>query len=263
IVLEPPPSTKPRPKPQLAPSCASHPPPHAQCANSGYVHPASRAVEAQIAPNRQRSAPELSGIIPANPTLNICSNITSAAGERSSRSPRRKKGSAAIQPQVFPATTNPFSGRPAAPCQAKPTITYTNAATAVTQSAPTKPSAALRDLPNPELISAKPAPANGTSRMRSKQNTADTSERVRREGATKSVTLLPPAGPDEHAPPARARTTLPPCRPARIQRAHRPMAAARQRPPQSPIPQPARIDPRVSYSSISKNSNARWHWPNR
>ena len=119
---------------------------------------------------------------------------------------------------------------------------------------PTMAWAALRDLPNPELISARPAPANGTRRMRSKQNTADTSERVRREGATKGVTLLPPAEPDEHGPPARARTTLPLCRPARIRRAHRPMAAVRRRQPQSPIPQPAIRDLRASYSSIPRRT---------
>jgi len=67
------------------------------------VQPASSAVEAQIAPSRHRSEPELSGIIPANATLNICSKIMSADGERSSRNPRRKNGSLAIQPQLLPA----------------------------------------------------------------------------------------------------------------------------------------------------------------
>src|ERR1022692_4511620 len=113
--------------------------------------------------------------------------------------------------------------------------------------------AALRALPSPELINARPAPANGTRKIRSKQKTADTSETNNGEGATKGVTLLPPAEPDENGPRARARTTLSLCRPARIRRAHRPMAAVLRRQAQSPIPQPAIRDRRASYCSVPSN----------
>src|SRR5580658_6369484 len=135
MVLEPPASRKPWPRAQLEPSSASHPPPQTQWANSGYVPPASRAVEAQIAPNRQRSAPAPSGIVAANPTLSICSQKARETEAPSRGSPRRKNGWAASQFQDFPPASTKCAGSPGKPCQEKPQTKYTTAATAMTHSA--------------------------------------------------------------------------------------------------------------------------------
>src|SRR5450631_2965655 len=120
MVLEPPASTKPWPSPALAPSCASHPSLHTQCANTGYVQPASSAVEAQAAPKRQRSVAAPKGIKAASPTLSICSQIANEAGEPSRASPRRKNGWNASQFHDFPPTVMACAGRLGKPCQEKP-----------------------------------------------------------------------------------------------------------------------------------------------
>src|ERR1017187_6464233 len=126
----PPASKKPRPRPQFTPSCASHPPPQTQCANTGYVQPARRAVDAQAAPNRQRSVPAPSGISAARPTLNICNNATSEAGEPSGCNPLKKNGSAATQFHCLPATVTTCAGPAANPCHANPQKKYTRTAAA-------------------------------------------------------------------------------------------------------------------------------------
>src|SRR5207249_4648188 len=118
--LEPPASTKPRPRPQFEPSWASQPPLQTQCANSGYVQPARSAVEAQLAPRRQRSAPAPSGIIAASPTLSIPSHAASDAGEPSSLRARKKNGPAAIQFHSLPATVKTCADWPTNPCQENP-----------------------------------------------------------------------------------------------------------------------------------------------
>src|ERR1700722_7584393 len=110
------------PEPPLSrkPSCDSHPPPHAQCANKGKVQPASSAVEAQLEPRRQRSAPPPSGMIAASPTLINPKSEGSDDHPPSSR-PLRKKRPPPIQFQFSPATRRANAGSPADPCHAAPT----------------------------------------------------------------------------------------------------------------------------------------------
>src|SRR5271165_752100 len=160
----------------MVPSWASQPPPHTQCANSGYVHPASTADDAQIAPSRQRSAAALSGIIAAIPTANICSTTDSDAGDPFISSPRRKNGCAAIQSQGFPPMVATCAARPAKPSHEKPMAVYTMAATDTTQSEASMACAALRDLPKPLLMSAIPATANGTMRIETRHKAVVISE---------------------------------------------------------------------------------------
>src|ERR1039458_300308 len=130
----PPASKNPRPRPQFTPSCASHPPPQTQCANTGYVQPARRAVDAQAAPNRQRSVPAPSGMSAARPTLNICSNAAREAADPSGGRARKKNGSAEIQFHCLPATVTTCAGPAANPCQENPQKKYTRTATARTNS---------------------------------------------------------------------------------------------------------------------------------
>src|SRR5437763_6450162 len=108
-------------------------------------------------------------MIAASPTLNICSNIIKDSVDMSSRRPCKKKGSAAIQFHDFPASRMECTGRPIAPCQEKPSATYTRALTPTTHSDASITCAALRQRPSPEFTSAKPAPAKGTRRIRTKQ----------------------------------------------------------------------------------------------
>src|SRR5271165_5571011 len=123
------------------------------------------------------------------------------------------------------------------------------AATAVTQRTASMAWAALRARPRPEAIIANPAPANGTSRIKRKQSTAEISDSGTTEGVGKGIILLPPEEPGENARRARARATPPPGRQERMRRAHRPTAAGPPRTPQFPIPQPAIENPRVSWLS--------------
>ena len=78
IVPDPAQSRNPSPMPRWA-ICESQPPPQTQCAKTGYVIPANRAVEAQIAPRRQRSEPLPRGMMAANPTDSICRQAMSEA----------------------------------------------------------------------------------------------------------------------------------------------------------------------------------------
>src|SRR5262252_7724751 len=59
-------------------------------------------------------------------------------------------------------------------------MTYTMAATAKTHSEASMTCAALRGRARPVLTSAKPAPASGTSRIRTTQSVAEVSERADR-----------------------------------------------------------------------------------
>lgn len=61
------------------------------------------------------------------------------------------------------------------------------AATAKTQSEASMTCTALRDRTSPVLTSAKPVPASGTIRIRTKQNVADVSEREK--GAAKPLSF--------------------------------------------------------------------------
>src|ERR1017187_301408 len=175
----PPASKKPRPRPQFTPSCASHPPPQTQCANTGYVQPASRAVDAQAAPNRQRSVPAPSGISAAKPTLNIWSNATSEAADPSGCNPRKKNGSAEIQFPAFPATVTTCAGPAANPCQENPQKKYTRTATARIESEESMEWAALRERPKPAAITASPAAAKGTRKISRTQRTVAVSDSPR------------------------------------------------------------------------------------
>src|SRR5579859_3357766 len=141
------------------------------------MKPASKAVEMQMAPSRQRSAPLPNGINAANPTQSICIHAASEAGEPSNCNPRKKNGSDAIQFQGLPPIMKTCADRPINPCQANPQKKYTMAATANTHNAAIIECAALRERPNPVLISASPAPANGTRRIEKMQRSAVASGR--------------------------------------------------------------------------------------
>src|ERR1039457_1448125 len=143
------PSTRPPPQPRLTPSCASHPPPHTQCANNGYVQPAKSAVDAQLAPRRQRSFPAPSGISAAMPTLNTCSHTVSAPRGPSCARPPKKNGSAPLQFHDLPATAMACDGPPGNPCQDHPKTKYARTATAAAQIEPNMAWAALRERPSP------------------------------------------------------------------------------------------------------------------
>src|SRR5437870_3749467 len=78
ITPEPPASMKPLPSPDSVPSAASRVCP-AKRAKTGYVQPASNAVEAQAALRRQRSAAAPNGIRHAKATLKTPSNAASEA----------------------------------------------------------------------------------------------------------------------------------------------------------------------------------------
>src|SRR5689334_19034577 len=102
---DPPASRNPAPMLKLVPRLASHPPAHTQCAKRGYVHAASRAVDAAHALSLQRSAPAPRAMDAARLTLMICSSAVGPAGEASKRTLRRKAVPEASQPQGLPART--------------------------------------------------------------------------------------------------------------------------------------------------------------
>ena len=104
----------------MSPSCASHPPPHTQCANNGYVQSgkkrgrgADRSQPPAIGARAERNQPRQS-------TLNIPSNAASDAGRAIEVDSAKKNGPGAIQFHPLPPSENSYAGPPAYPCQAKP-----------------------------------------------------------------------------------------------------------------------------------------------
>src|ERR1700680_4544714 len=73
---------------------------------------------------------------------------------------------------------NACAGSPRYPCHANPIAKYTRAATAITHNELSIECAALRERPNPALMRAIPAPAQGTRTMRTKQTPAAVSDKA-------------------------------------------------------------------------------------
>ncbi len=149
IVLLPPASRKPAPRPKFTPSCASQPPDHTQCVKRGKVIRASRAVERHMGPSRQRSEPVLTGMIAARPTVKNWKQSMRAEAEPSNGMPCAKGRSAAMRFHVAPATTKLCDGPPLIPAEQNPKLMKTMEATAKTQREATMVWAALRERPRP------------------------------------------------------------------------------------------------------------------
>src|SRR5205807_5715731 len=152
-----------------------------------YVHPAKSAVEAQAADSLQRSRHAPIGIRAANPTLKFCRPAAREIGAPSNSIPRRKNEPRASQFHCRPATTITCAGAPIYPCQAKPQMTYTPAATAKMQSEVSRQCAALRERPSPVLISESPATEKGARRIRTMRRPISAVEM----GKSTEVTLFP------------------------------------------------------------------------
>ena len=170
------------------------------------------AVDAHAAPKRQRSAPLPKGIMAASPALNMPSSTASDTGDEPNSMPLRRNPREPIQFQLLPWILNACAGRPRYPCQANPIAKYTRAATAITHNELSIECAALRERPNPALMRAIPASAQGTRRMRTKQRPAAVSDRT---GAGIDVTLHPHAGLGGNERRGSAPITARRCRPAR------------------------------------------------
>src|SRR5437016_1056478 len=174
--------------------------------------------------------------------------MLSETGEPSNSTPRRKNGSLATQFQVFPPATRKCPGRPTNPSSENPHMTCTMAAIATTKSEASRACAALRDLPSPVLISAKPALARGTRNIRRRQKAAEVWEKPG------SVTLVPHRGRDEPEPPEPdpiARRRFPP---AQMRFATEPNGGAPSWTGRSPIRPKGAENPQASCDSVKSGN---------
>src|SRR5579872_3560768 len=168
----------------------------------GNVKPASNAVEAHIALNRQRSAAAPSGMRAASPAHSMLKTATSEAEEPSSSNLRKKNGAAPIQSHCFPPAFRTWLGAPANPWKPKPHTKYMITATEKMHSEAIMVCAAARERPKPEFTSAIPQAASG---MRSRHTMQITVARP-------FVTRLHPPESSETAPPMTSRQPPPPDR---------------------------------------------------
>src|ERR1700682_4800267 len=195
--------------------------------------PASNAVDAHIAPSRQRSAAAPIGMSAANATDRICIQATSEGAEPSSATPRRNHDWPASQFHGLPPIETAYAGPPFTPCQANPQRKYVPAATARTQSEDIIRCAALRVRPKPVLISASPAMASGIKVIENRTRTTPASESA---GTASGLIRVSGAGPGAPETPAPAPAPPPPSPPVRPPPAAQPREAAPTPPTQAAIP---------------------------
>src|ERR1700682_3049298 len=172
--------------------------------------PASNAVDAHIAPSRQRSAAAPIGMSAANATDRICIQATSEGAEPSSATPRRNHDWPASQFHGLPPIETAYAGPPFTPCQANPQRKYVPAATAMTQSEDSIRCAALRERPQPVLISASPAMASGIKSIENRTRPTPASESAGTASGLIRVSGARPGGPETPAPAPALRPPYPP-----------------------------------------------------
>src|SRR6266567_953344 len=140
------------------------------------------------------------------------------------------------------------AGRPTNPCHENPHTKYATAAVAITMSEAIMQWAALRERPNPVLMSESPAPARGTSRIKTRQSAVDVSENAE---TGREVTLYPLAAADGSGRPELPPTPLPQLRPAQSPCAVELTPAAPPQREPARLPPPATRNPRASWNGDS------------
>src|SRR5438552_8522843 len=126
----------------------------------------------------------------------------SEAGEPSRSNLRKKNGPSPSQSHRSPPAVKICVGCPVHPCAAKPQTKYTIAATDRVHNDAIMVCAALRERPNPALMSASPPAVRGTSKIQTRQITDAPSDSA---GTGRFVTPFHPPKPHESAPPEPAR----------------------------------------------------------
>src|SRR6266851_3626683 len=139
------------------------------------------------------------------------------------------------------------AGRPTNPCHENPHTKYTTAAVAITMSEAIMECAALRERPSPVLMSESPAPARGTSRIKTRQSTVNVSENA---GTGREVTLYPLAPADGSGRPEPPPAPLPQRRPAQSRCAAEPTPAAPLQREPARLPPAATRNPRASWKEL-------------